>query len=334
MKKTTLIVIAIWLMSSSAMAQVTYAKPEEIKLIKKRPLIVELLELDPKNIEKWEKKKTKSKKPKVVERYSEMIIEYTQFVEDYNNYIKIAVEKHWDLNAKIEYKTFSEVKKLRKSSKTHAVLWFSESSSSYSDEYGFKYFPNLTIPTLNYSRIEKGQVKVDYSFFIPYTGSREKNEIMLGDLLISLKLMKLHLSEIEKLGEKKYNFKKFATAKAKENCSKATGKKLKLPKNLIQKNANIAEFNTAYKSGDVTMCTDEVVMKAIESEDDVIIGFTIPYSIAAGSMGPLSMARILFFRSFIHIKSGDIVTAKGVAMGEYNDSFYRKKEFTTYGVCK
>ena len=333
MKLKLIIGIIIWLIVNPVSAQVTYSKPDEFSSIKKRTLIVELLEVNKKQIEKWKKKKSKTKKPKVSREYGNMILEYENFVKDYNSYIKAAVEKYWDFNSNIEYKTYTEVKKLRKSSKKYTVLWYSESGSQTADEYGHKYFPDLTIPTLNYSRIEKGTRKVDYSFFMPNTGERKKNEIRLSDIIISLKLMKNQINQIEKIGKKRYIFKSYAKDQAKENCNKLSGKKLYINELTIHKNTSIGQIKSAYKAGTVEKISDEEVSKAIENEEDYIIGFAIPYQIATGSVGPFSSAQIIFLKSFINVKTGKIYTYYGTSMGDFTDPFFRRKDFSKFGKC-
>jgi len=336
MKTRLIIFLAICILANPLKAQITCAKPEEFKLIKKKPLIVEQLQVDSKLIEKWEKKKGKAKNSETRNRYDDMIVEYEKFVNDYNANIKEAVEKCWDLNENVVYKTTSAVKKLRKESKRYAVLWFSETSTNKTDDYGFKYFPDLTIPTLNYSRIENGTVKVDYSFFMPYTGRREENEIKTGDLILALKLMKNQIAEIEKTGNKKYTFKKYAEDMGDKNCKELKGLKLIVPATAIHKSSNLGVINRAYKAGDVEKRSEEEITQMIENEEDVVVGFAIPYDIAAGSINvgvELSAARILCMRAFINVKTGKIYAVKGVDMGEFNDPFFRAKEFNKLGVC-
>ncbi|MCH2234734.1 MAG: hypothetical protein MK078_10845 [Crocinitomicaceae bacterium] len=332
MKKIGSFIIALFIVGN-CLAQVTYAKPEEISEIKSRPLIVELLEKDQKLIDDWAKKKSKTKKSEEKSKYTEMEAEYLAFIDSYNDHIKSAIEKLWNLNEKVEYKTASEVAALRKSKSTkYSVLWFSESSSTYSDEFGAKYFPDLTIPTMNYSRIEKGKVKVDYSYFMHYTGHREQNTLNLSDITFSLMLMKMHLAEIEKTGNKKYQFQQFAKDQAEKFCKELGSKELIISEKTIHSKTSLSEIKRNY-SGDVVSMTEDEISNAIEKGEDKIIGLCIPTSIAAGSAGPLSVARILYLKCFVNVSNGKIYTAFGSNMGEFNDPYYRAKEFGKYGKC-
>lgn len=336
MRSKLIIFLLIAITSVSVQAQVTYAKPEEFKTIKNRTLIVELLEVDQRQIDEWEKKKgkLKEKKPTEAKKYAIMVDDYKSFVQDYNTFIKSAVEKNWDFNETVEFKTTSQVNRLRKNSSRYTILWFSETTTSTTNAYGFNYTPNLSIPTLNYSRIEKGKIKVDYSFYMPYTGLRKKNVIKESDLLLSLKLMRNHILEIEKSGKKKFTFKNYSKNQASVNCKKLADKKIALNEVDVHKKATFSEISSAYKNGSIVKLTDEETISAIENNEDVIIGMCIPHTIVAGSVGPLSTARILFLKSFVNVSTGTIYTCYGTVTGEFNDPYYRVKEFTKYGNCK
>ena len=61
--------------------------------------------------------------------------------------------------------------------------------------------------------------------------------------------------------------------------------------------------------------------------------------IAQGSSSAISVigittSRILYLKSFINVKTGKLYTCFGTVTGEFNDPYYRVKEFTKYGRCK
>ena len=137
-------------------AQITKAKPEEFKELKKRTLIVVMMEEDEEIMKDFEKYISKAKKPEDKQSAQKSFDEYKNFIKDYNTYMKEAITKYWGLNPKVEYKTITEVKALRKAkSKSYTVLFYSESSTNVRDGQGFKYFPDMSIPTLNYTRIDQ-----------------------------------------------------------------------------------------------------------------------------------------------------------------------------------
>jgi len=307
-------------------SQETYAKPEDFKALKNRPLIVQTMEVKESVISTIKKKKAKAKKPEKIKKYEKMIIDYRNFVKSYNTNIKIAIEKYWKLNTEILYKTKEEVEKIKdKKSSKYAIFWYSASTTSGS---GSIFNPSLSIPTLNYNRSEKGDVKIDYTFFMPYLNKKE-NVVTLADFILSLKLMQNHIESIEKTGKKRYTFKDYAKEEAKKNCKDLAKKDLVISATDIHKKATLSQIDLAYKNGKVIKYTDEEIIKAIENEEDVIIGFSIPFMIVDSSI-----SRILFFKSFINVKTGKIYTCFGTVTGELNDPYFRVKEFTKYSKCK
>jgi hypothetical protein len=235
------------------------------------------------------------------------------------------------LNPKIEFKTTTEVKKLRKAkSKAYTVLFYSESSSR-SNEAGFRYFPDMTIPTLNYSRIEEGTVGVDYSFFMPYTNQRAlTNKLMLADLIISLKIMKNQIAEIEKLHKNGYTTKEYLKDQAKSNNKLVRSQKLYMDKGLIHKKTSEQEIKASY-NGEITFVSSNEIANMIESEKEGLISMSIPSTIRVSSGGIIQVARIEYYRSFIDAKTGIAYTCEGTSLGELIEPRYRSKEFSRYG---
>ena len=199
-------------------AQISYAKAEDFPDMKGRTLVVELLELDEKQIAQWEKKRDKAKKAEKKDEFQHNIDSYTNFVTTYNESIKKAIGEYWDVNPGVEYKTTSEVDQLMKDkSEDYTVLWYSESDSNRRDDFGYKYFPYLTVPTINYSRSEKGRRKTDYCYFLHFTHDRN-DELRYSDLAFAMRLMKDHMAYIEANGKKKYTFHKYVLDTSEENC--------------------------------------------------------------------------------------------------------------------
>ncbi|MBV1924524.1 MAG: hypothetical protein KUG68_10910 [Flavobacteriaceae bacterium] len=334
MKSRILLVISFILLSISVQAQYSYAKHDDFAEIKKRTLIVELLELDTKVVEKWEKKKSKAKKKDKIDKLQKKIDDYTVFITDYNTLVKKAVEEHWKENPTIIYKTTSEVTDLIKNdSEEFTVLWFSETDSKRKDGYGATYFPDLTVPTLNYSRIEKGRIKTDYCYFMHYSHDRN-NRIKFSDFVLSFKLMNQHIDYIvEHKKKKKYSFQKYILEVSSNNCKDFSGKTAYIQKGANHKNTSVSDMNNSF-SGSISSLTDEEISIAIETNEDKNVGFFFPFSIAVGSMGPASVGRVQYVRSFVNIKSGKIYTNRGGKMGQFFDAYFRAKEFEKYDSCK
>jgi len=331
--KINLLFIAFFFLTLNIQAQYSYAKAEDYSDIKSRPLIVEMLEVDEKLIEKWKKKKSKEKKEDKIAEYQDKIDKYSVFVTDYNSLIKKAIENHWNINPDIIYKTTAEVKELIKNdSEEYTVLWYSETNSKRQDEFGFTYFPNFTVPTLNFSRIEKGRIKTDYCYFINYTHDRN-DAINYSDFVLSLKLMKQHMDYIIKNDKKKFSFHKYVLEVSPQNCPDFSGKTAFIQEEAIHEKTSLSEINANF-SGEISTLTDDEISKAIEGEEDRIIGFFFPFSIVVGSIGPASKARIQYVRSFVNTNTGEIYTNMGGKNGQFFDAYFRKKEFEKYDSCK
>ncbi len=311
-------------------AQVTYAKYSDYKLIKKRPLLVITEEIDQKNMQKLEKKLSKTKRPKRIKKIKEAIEERKNFVETYNTNIKKLVEKYLNFHPKVEYMSRKEYnknyKKLKKQKK-YVVLWYSESKKNYENQRGFFENTDASIPTINYSRIEKGKYKVDYSFFVPSFG---KNFYRLTptNMELTFRLMKKHIDYIVKNKKKKLTFLKYAKEMAKKNCNNLNGD-IYLAKESLPKNANLSKINANYSKGKVHAIPHDELEKIIDNQEDKIVGVVVPTGIAGKAA-----ARVMFAKILYNPSNNTIYTVKGAGMGEFYDGKFRAKEFKKYGKCK
>lgn len=331
--KPVLFIVSILFFTITSQAQISNAKAEDYADMKSRTLIVEMLEIDNKLIEKWEKKKSKEKKEDKVAEYQDKIDKYEAFVTDYNNLIKEAIQNHWKVNPEVIYKTTSEVKELIKGdTEEYTVLWYSETNSKRQDGYGFTYFPSLTVPTLNYSRIEKGRIKTDYCYFINYTHNRN-DQIKYSDFVLSLKLMNQHMDYIVENNKKKFSFHKYVLEVSPQNCPEFSGNTAYIQKEAIHEKTSLSEINANF-SGEIKTLSEKDISIAIENEEDRIIGFFFPFSIVVGNFGPATTARIQYVRSFINVKTGEIYTNMGGKNGQLFDAYFREKEFGKYDSCK
>jgi hypothetical protein len=320
----------------TSIAQITKALPEEFKEIKARPLIIEMLEVDNDFIEKQEKQIQRAKKQETKDDLKAEIENHKNFVAGYNKAINESVQKYWNLNKAIEYKTTSEVDKLRKAKNSeYTVLYFSESSTSVTNN-GHTYRPGINLPTMNYSRIEKIMGKVDYSFFMPSI-RLDGNEMAAADLVISLKIMKNHISEIEKTGEKNYTAKDFGKDQEKVNCSKLQGKPIFLDKKFLNDRTTEDEIISANKNNKIQVVSFDELNTAIMNSDDKFVAINIPYGIKAGSANvgvTINIARVQYMKSLVNANTGMIVYVNGVSTGELYDSYWRANQVGKIGDCK
>lgn len=341
MNKLSFILISLTVLIHNIEAQVTKASPEEFKILKSRPLIVELAEQDKEYIESTEKSILKANNPQRKERLQKDLDGHKNFVAIYNATIKEAIENYWGLNKNILYKTVEEVKDLRKAKSTkYTVLFYSMSSTSGSASVGYTFNSGQAIPTLNYSRIEEGTIKVDYSFFIPSTGDRAGDAMVLSDFALSFRIMKNQIEEIEKTGQKNYTTKKFGKDQAEVNCKKLAGKTIYFDETFLKDKVDDSDI-TNVSGNNIEFVSHNKIGEAILKNEDKLITVNIPWGIAeggtGGSLGALSagitVSRIQFMKSIINAKTGEILYVYGISMGEMYDWYWRVNQISKLGDC-
>lgn len=303
-----------WIKGSTFDYQVINLKPENINDITSRTLIVELLEFDERHLDLY---KHNNK--------SETEIQYKKFIENYNSYIKSAVKNNWTINNKIIYKTTSELSLLKETSSEFSVLWYSAAVTSpkyIKSDIGFNYNPKLSIPTLNYSRIENGwrskknntyidYANLDFCFFMPYY-NRVVNEIKESDLIISLNLIQNHINEIKKKKSKSYNKMNagYYKARAKENINQLENNDVYIIESLISEYSSLEEMQSYYTLGTLKSISEEELTKLITAKENKIIAFLMPFSNSPQGIIDgvwTSQKRIIIYKQvFINIKTGEI----------------------------
>lgn len=321
-------------------SQVTHAKYTEFKQIKKRPLLVVVHEVNQKYIDKLNKKIAKSKRAKRIEKWKKEIEDEKNAVNDYNTLIKEMVPKYLNYHPKVIYMTAKEFnknyKKLKRERK-YTVLWLSNSKRTFENNHGFLEETKLGIPTINYSRIEKGKIKVDYSFYIPYFG-KDYGKLNKTNMDLTFRLMQQHIDYIVKNKKKKYAFvKKYATEQAKKNCKKLAGKDLYIAKEMLDKKTKPSVLSTNYKHGKVHVISEKELRKIIDNKEDKAVAVLFPYAIARSSIGvgiTITKTGIMNAKIILNPSDGTIYLIRGVKSGEFFDGKFRPREFKKYGKCK
>lgn len=289
----------------------TIITPTVLKNMNQRPLLVELLEVNEKLIAKL----SKSKKPKKSEKNAVIKDFYVKFINDYNNFIKIAVKKHWKLNTDISFKTTSEIDELNKLDKKYSVLFYSEHLNGNPLDGHLNYFNhfNEASPGLRYSRIEKRDVvgrHPDYSFFIPQPNTR-KNTILLSDLIITIKLMHNHLNAtLKNKSEKNFSFKRFAQKQASENCLNFQNKTNLLVKNTDIKETLFFKHNNKHPKRKLILKNDAEISELIinEKEEFACLLFLYGFPTNENTGGQPTPK---YFKSFIDLSTGEIYSIYG-----------------------
>lgn len=329
-KYISLVLVLLSIQATTTHAQVISAGSGDIDQIINRPLIVELREMDEKLESFLEKKMGNAKSEEIQEKYASQKEDYENVIANYNEAIQIAVEKYFQQHESVTFKSPAEVEELKKSGSTeYTIMYYSDFTQMGT---------TLSIPTINYGRIETTSKKVDYSFYIPYTGHRdgglvEKESIQVGDFAILFKLMQNHLEGIKDSGKKKYSFSAFAKNQASINCKDNAGLDLNIDELMIRNNQSQEKFNAAYAGGVNLLATDQF-LKSAEEEGDQLVGLAIPLRIFAtansGSNVSVSSAAIRYMKCLVNTKTGKIYGASG----EVANPNYGSKELQKLSACK
>ncbi|MEO9966661.1 MAG: hypothetical protein ABJF11_12765 [Reichenbachiella sp.] len=309
MKKTLatpIVLLALFVNNISIFGQAISADPEIINELINRTLIVEQLEPDEEIVASFDKRIAKAKKQVLVDKYAAEKEEYLLFAEQYNELISRAASEVLKSHESIEYKTSSEVKKLREDGSTdYTVLYYSPYTIAIS---------NLHIKSLKYSRIENK--KTDYSFFLPAIAHRDEAEIMkYGDYKIALKLMVNHLEGIRTTQKKNYPFINYAKDQAKLNCEEKAGNVLTIDQQMIQKNQSEEAMSKAFGNS-VNLGPTSALMDLIENDTDQLVALAIPLSIVtgtspSGSALNVSTSKINVIKCLVNAKTGKILASTG-----------------------
>jgi hypothetical protein len=300
-------------------AQKIHAEPSDFKQLFSRPLIVELLEEDPKIIAHFEK--NAKKHPNGLE-------DYKSFIALYNENIKMAVGKFWTANKDIEYRTTSDIHTLvKKKNTTYSVLYYSESAEQFVDYATNK---NIVVPMLNYTRMEHHNGKVDYSIFLPISFLTPHDDYIETDLIFGVQFIQRN---IEYMIEK--NVKMSASAYAKTfgvTCTLLQNKTLFLDNKLMTNNASIEEIKNNYKYK-FTFAEAKKINEVVENADqEAAYLVSLPYEKHTASPG--SASSILCIRLVIDPKDGNILSNMGTAISESKTNIFLTQDFATCDTCK
>jgi hypothetical protein len=305
-------------MSFSTQAQKIHAEPSDFKKIFERPLIVELIEEDPKILTHLQK---------IVKKHPEVINDYKNFINLYNENIKMAVDKFWTVNKEIEYRTTSDIQTLiKKKNTTYSVLYYSESSEHFVDYSTNK---NLVVPMLNYTRMEHHNSKVDYSIFLPISFLTPHDDYIETDLIFGVQFIQRN---IEYMIEK--NVKMSASAYAKTfgvTCSLLQTKTLLLDNKLMSNNTSANEIKNNYKYK-FAFSDAKKINEAVETSDNEYAYLvSLPYEKHTAS--PNAPSSILCIRLVIDSKDGNILSNMGTAVSESKNNIFLTQDFATCDTC-
>jgi hypothetical protein len=328
--KTTLILIICGILNTiNTQAQIggkVYGLKDDFIAMGTKPLIVELLE------EKInEDDGSKESEP---------------FVPYYNTMIKSVIGKYWKYNQEIEYKTTSEIKKLKESkSDKYMVLYYVKQNklAIYGEA---KVSSNIIIPSLFYSRIEEMDKKPDYKICMPSSGIRQDNRYLEYDFKFILVEMQAHLTWMIQ-NNKTVQFNEYIQLVSKDNCNKLKDKKLLTdksllrPKELLNKRLTEAQATLIYGNKIGFVAAEELNSFYVSNAKETAVLLNIPY----GGIRPTPMEasqsmqrRVLlsYYKVIVDCETNEILWVeipKGLVQGN-TQAFLRESEFKDIAQCR
>lgn len=323
MKKTLLLLLC--LVSFIAKAQINpkfYGEPEDFKELKTRPLIVEILEEDPKTIKKLSNPKK-----------ADELKDYQSFIKEFNADFKVYVQKYWKLNDKLEYKTVTEVNALNKAkNKSYAVLRFI--SLNDTGNYGLK--TGSTVPAIGYTRVESDRRGPDSKIYLPSRYFNTEKSLSEGDYKYSLEILQANVNWIIQ-NDKVLNFDKYAEKMAKDNCVKLNGKTLLVEDNMMMKGRSKDEAKKNF-GGDLKFVSETELNDAIvNKKKKTAVLYSVPYGIIKSSAIVVQVSRLTYFKVIVDCETNEILwlyMPNGFNYGANISNQITEGEFTKMAECK
>ncbi|MBI2969021.1 MAG: hypothetical protein HYY40_14560 [Bacteroidetes bacterium] len=269
----------------------------------KRKLAVELLDEDPKKIEKLKKENN----PDAIERYKCKI-------ERYNTLLKWAIEKYWKLNKVIEFKTESEIKKIRKASdKKYVCLKFAELRDPNSG------LISIPVPGLEYGKPEK--MIPEYQIAIAYGMARKNHCFNESDFAFTIQLLQRILEKSIKQNKFAPSLMKWGPDEGGKNCSKIKNRTLLIDREFMAKDITDDDVSKEFPYKFKITNSEELNTAYISGDSSVAVPFLIPYpsGVAYG-----------YYRVLADPVTGNIMK---FTMGLLNDEKIRKMELNSFGNC-
>lgn len=304
-----------------------YGKPEDFKELKKRILVVEILEPNPKTIEKLQKKK---KQP-------ELLKDYENFFSNYNELIKKVVPQYWKLNEKIEFKTTSEINSIAGNSKYVILTYIELGDVMFLDFY--ERASAVSVPALLYGRIEKPKKQPDYKIYLPSSYVRKDNLYLESDFIFAIKAIQNNINYIID-NNKVLNFEEYANAVAKNNCSRIQSLNLLIDKTRKAEKLENNEIKENYKGNFRFAPPQELDSAIVNLIKGSAVMFIVPFGILKsthGQSGPGTLVswRYAFLKVIVDAETCEILHVfEPGAMLTFFDDKIRKNDFKNIAGCK
>lgn len=316
MKKSLVLSSAlVLLMIMKSYSQSIHIAAKDYEKMFNRKLVVELLEEDIKVVKHLEKASKK---------HPEHLVDYRNFIARYNQYVKIVVDKFWTLNKPIEYKTKSEIKPLISAKDTsYMVLYYSESSEQFVD---YKTNHYVVLPTLNYTRMEHHNKKIDYSVHLPVSFLRPNDAYIESDLIFAVQLIQINL-DYNKNNEKKYNAATFAKHQG-HRVKDLESKTLLLDHIVEEDSISILEIKKHYHFNYKFATPQEINDAVLNSDTKYAYLVSMPYEMHAPT-GAGAAQQVVCIRLIVDALNGNILSSLGSHVRESDTNLFIAHDFDT-----
>ncbi|WP_300564994.1 hypothetical protein [Flavobacterium sp.] len=293
MKKLILtLVLILPLLVNAQASSYFHGGAKEFTELKKRALLVELLEEDPKILKKLEKPKNADK-----------LVGYKNMIKYYNQEIQLYAKKYWTLNSSIEFKTATEIEALKEAKQKYAILR-NLRLNDIDIDFGAK--SNLYLNALVFTRIESDNKKADSQVYTPANSKYTGKYLYEADYRFCLEVLQANIEYI--ISKKKnVNSEKYVELIAGENCPKVKEKTLLVKESMLYGKTKAEECIKAY-GGKIQFVSDDEFNRAfVEKDADKVCLFSIPWEIGKGSMGPVNQSFIMSYKTVLDAQTGKIL---------------------------
>jgi len=269
-----------------------YGDPDQLKQLKTRPLLVEVLEEDPDVLKKLSKPKK-----------AEELEDYKKFIVNFNRDFKVYAQKYWLYTDKMEFKTATEIAALQKAkNKSYAVLRLVQLNDK--GYWGIK--TNQNVPAIGFTRIESNIVKTDSKIYLPSRHLNNDKSLSEADYKYALSILQANVDWII-ANNKVLNFDKYAEKMAKESVSKLKGKTLLVEDNMLAKGrtkeAAIKNYGGNLKFVPESELNDALVNKS----KNCAVLYTAPYGIVKSNMMVVQLSTIVYFKIIVDCETNEIL---------------------------
>jgi len=314
---TLLSLVAIGLKLSAQIDPKIRAKPDDLKMLQGRTVIVEVEEEDARVVAKLSKK----------EKDADRLQEYRDFIANNNTMLKNAVDKYWKFNSSIEYKTTTELQDIKGKSKDYVIISFesiwSEGRSTF------------CVPEIWYNRSE-GKDGPDCMIFLPPSSIPEKEtdptmwSYVQADYDFAIEQMQAYIKYMITTDKRIY-FADYAKKMTETNCSQIKNGTLVIDKDQLGEGVDKDAIKSEYK-GPFVITDQKAYSNAFENQEQgKEVVFSFPYDILGGITG----YNLMFAKIVVDCSTANIVFYyRGESMG-VNYPYYdiRKQVFDYMERC-